>query len=157
MFFHLLISFYGVLPCIHCKIEIFNINKSTSTCYVVTVLGSWALCRKSYSCWQQGLSRLSVWLLARLSLCVVFVVCFSYMLCHFEPLTDMSEKLPPSTHLLFICGHYFETKKNPLYDFCICIMHNLFIIIINIKRTIILLNNWILLFFPHNILLAAGL
>lgn len=49
--------------------------------------------------------------------------------------------------ILFICGHYFETKKTPLYDFCICIMHNLFIIIINIKRTIILLKNWILLFF----------
>lgn len=32
LFFHLLISFFGVLvlPCIHCKIEIFNINKSTS-------------------------------------------------------------------------------------------------------------------------------
>lgn len=32
LFFHLLtgISFFGVLPCIHCKIEIFNINKSIS-------------------------------------------------------------------------------------------------------------------------------
>lgn len=156
MFFHLLISFFGVLPCIDCKIEIFNINKSTSTCYVATLLGSWALCRKSYSCWQQGLWRLSVWLLARLSLCVVFVVCFSYMLCHFEPLTDMSEKLPPLP-ISYSFVVIILKQKNPLYDFCICIMHNLFIIIINIKRTIILLNTWILLFIPHNILLAAGL
>lgn len=136
--------FFFVLSSILCKIE-FSTLLDPCPCFVATVLGAWALCRilthvdnRVYQGFLFGSLPGCHCMLSLLSVSATCCVILSQLLIW---VTNF-----PSTHLIHLWS-LFWNKKNPLYDFCICIMHNLFIIIINIKRTIILLNNWILLFF----------
>lgn len=134
--------FFFVLSSILCKIEFSTL---LDPCYVATVLGAWALCRilthvdnRVYQGFLFGSLPGCHCMLSLLSVSATCCVILSQLLIW---VTNF-----PSTHLIHLWS-LFWNKKKPWYDFCICIMHNLFIIIINIKRTIILLNNWILLFF----------